>query len=443
MKQTFSLHRKSLMSRLPDGLILLSGGKEIARNNDVNYVFRQNSNFLYLTGVEEAGCHLLLDPKKQTEVLFIPKIDNHYRVWEGNVPGPDEAKKLFGVSSVKYADELAPTLKQAAKGHKRLYADPAAWASAKPAVTSLSHHSEELDDALWELRAVKTEGELELLKKASEISGIAHRAVMASARPGQREFEAQAVFESECLRRGLKHLGYPSIVAAGRNAAVLHYRRNDALLEDGDFLLIDAGGELRGYGADITRTFPINGKFTRRQRDVYEIVLEAQKQCIERARPGITSAELHVHSMKVIAEGLRGLKILKGDVDSLVEGGAVRLFYPHGIGHLLGLDVHDGLGGKRRELKNPTNVPVRFVAKLEPGFVMTVEPGIYFIEALLNDKELRKRFKGAVDYEKALSFLPVGGVRIEDDVVIRAEGGPLNLTDVPKEVDDVEEACGR
>ncbi len=403
-----------------DALIHLEGGKPVPRNFDVDYVFRQNSDFLYLTGVEEAGCHLVLDPKTRKEVLFVPRIDNHHRVWEGHVPGPAEAKKIFGVDRVMYADELKKVL-----GRRKLVSKA------------------KLRDALDDLRACKTGGELELMKRANRVSGAAHRTVMAAARPGMKEYQLQAVFEAECLKAGLKHLAYPSIVATGANGAVLHYRHNNAALKDGDLLLIDAGAEDRGYAADITRTFPVNGKFTQRQKDVYSVVLAAQKSCIERARPGIVSADLHVHSMRVIAEGLKSLGLLRGETDGLVEGGAVRLFYPHGLTHMLGLDVHDVTGGKRRKMPNPTKVPVRFVAKLEPGFVITMEPGVYFIEALLKDPVLRRKHKGSVDFAKAETFLDFGGVRIEDDVVVQPDGPPMNLTDVPKEIADVEAACAR
>jgi Xaa-Pro dipeptidase len=403
-----------------DALILLEGGKPLPRNFDVDYVFRQNSDFLYLTGVEEAGCHLVLDPKTRKEVLFVPRIDNHHRVWEGHVPSPDEARKLFGVDKVMYADELKKVV-----GRRKVIAKA------------------KLRDALDDLRACKTEPELDLMRHANQVSGAAHRAVMAKTKAGMKEYQVQAVFDAACLNAGLKHLAYPSIVATGANGAVLHYRHNNATLKDGDLLLIDAGAEDRGYAADITRTFPVNGKYTRRQRDIYSVVLETQKSCIDRARVGVVSADLHVHSMRVIAEGLKSLGLLRGDVDGLVENGAVRLFYPHGLTHMLGLDVHDTTGGKRRKMDNPTKVPVRFVAKLEPGFVITMEPGVYFIDALLKDPELRRKHKSSVDFAKAESFLDFGGVRIEDDVVIQADGPPLNLTSVPKEIADVEAACAR
>lgn len=429
---TFSGHRKALMKRLSDGLILLSGGREVPRNYDVNYSFRQGSDFLWLTGVEEPGCALLLDPKRKTTTLFMPRIDDHHRVWEGHVPSPAEARKLFGVPRVAYLDELPKALKAAARG-RRVFTNPATLKAFPRTLKGVKADSKNLADALEDLRTLKDAGELVFMRRANEVSGAAHVAVMREAKAGMREYQVQALFDSACLSAGLKHLAYPSIVAAGANGAVLHYRKNNSVLKEGQLLLIDAGAEHRGYAADITRTFPVSKKFTRRQADVYDIVLATQKALIDAARPGLNSAQWQVLSMRLIAEGLRDLGLMKGSTDALVETGAVRLFYPHGIGHLLGLDVHDGLGGKRRKLPNPTKVPVRFVAKLEAGMAITAEPGIYFIEALLTSKTQRDKHKAHVDFAKAQSWLDFGGVRIEDDVVVRASGAPLNLTDVPKE----------
>jgi Xaa-Pro aminopeptidase len=206
-------------------------------------------------------------------------------------------------------------------------------------------------------------------------------------------------------------------------------------------MLIDAAAEHHGYTADVTRTFPISGRFTRKQRDLYEVVLAAQERCIDAARAGRTSMDLQLLSEETLAEGLRGLGLLKGSVRELVDTQAVRVFYPHGIGHTLGLDVHDVKGGKRRLLPKPRTGKLRFRARLEPGFVITVEPGVYFIPALLHDPEVRKKHRGRVDFTKAEAYLDLGGVRIEDDVVVRKDGPPLNLTPTPKTVAAVEAAC--
>ncbi|MBI4425636.1 MAG: aminopeptidase P family protein [Elusimicrobia bacterium] len=435
-------HRRALMAKLPDGLIVLAGGIEVIRNNDVSYVFRQGSDFLYLTGVPEPGYLLLLDPKRARSVLFIPRVDAHYRVWLGHVPGPAEAAKRFGIREVRYADELPAVARAARKGSSACYAEPQALARCRAELGRLRNRPGRLKDALADLRACKTPGEVELLQRANDVSARGHLAAMRAARPGMSEYQVQAEFERVCVASGLKHLGYPSIVAAGRNAAVLHYHHNDARLRRGELLLIDAGGECEGYSADITRTFPLGKRFSRRQRDVYAIVLETQKECIRRARPGMLSGDLHVHSMRLIAEGLKSLKLLRGPVDDLVTGGAVRLFYPHGLTHTLGLDVHDTLGGRRRKVPPRPHVRVRFNAYLEPGFVITMEPGIYFIDALLRDKELRRKYREHVDFGRADSFLDFGGIRIEDDIVVSSSGAPRNLTTVPKEIAAVEAACG-
>ena len=436
-------HRRALARRLPDGLILLSGGEMVARNADTDYEFRQQSDFLYLCGVDEPGCALLIDPRRGRQTLFMPRIDNEHRVWLGHMPGPAEARRLYGVAHVAYADTLPRELRRARSGYRRVYADKATLRIHRQALQGLQAAPAELREALCEQRACKTPGEIALIACASAATARAHRAVMRAARPGQFEYEAQAVFEAECRRAGLPLLAFPTIAASGTNAAVLHYHRNDARMKAGDLLLLDAGAECRGYAADITRTFPVSGRFTARQKDVYSIVLRAQKECIARARPGLISAELHRHSMRVIAEGLKSLRILRGDTDGLVENGAVRLFYPHGLSHMMGLDVHDGAGGRRRQLRNPFKFPVRFVAKLEAGFVVTMEPGLYFIPALLHDPQNRRQHKASVDFGRAERFLDFGGVRIEDDILITPRGPARELTDVPKEIRDVEEACRR
>ncbi len=433
--------RRALEKRLSDGLILLEGGKPVVRNFDVEYPFRQKSDFLYLTGFEEPGAWLLIDPKRKKHTLFIPKADDHHRVWIGELPSLEESRQRYGFSEALHHTDLEKVLKRAQAGHRKIYTEASSKKELKK-IIKLPIFASEFRDALDELRAVKTEGELSLLQKANDVSGQAHIQVMRRAKPGQYEYQIQSVFESECLNAGLNLLGYPTIVAAGKNAAVLHYNKNTAEIKSGELVLIDAGAECGGYSADITRTFPANGKFTSQQRDIYSIVLETQKRSIERSVTGAISADLHVGSMRLIAEGLKSLGLLKGDVEGLVESGAVRVFYPHGLTHMLGLDVHDVTGGKKRHIPNPTKIPVRFVAKLEPGFVITMEPGIYFIKFLLESPKIKEKYRGQIDFEKASRFLNFGGVRIEDDIVIQPHGPPLNLTHVPKEIKDIEEICG-
>ena len=435
-------HRRSLMRRLPDGLILLQAAPTARRNGDVEFPYRQDSSFLWLTGVEQPGYALLLDTRRREEWLFCPRLTQKHAVWIGGIPSLAEARRRYGVGHAAYRDELAKTLARLARrGGGEIHADARSLALAREAAPRAHAGAAALADALQELRIVKDERELQLLRKASDATARGHRAAMRAARPGLYEYQVQAELEREFVRAGCPEVGYSSIVAAGRNGAVLHYTSNDARLERGQLLLIDAGAEYRGYTADVTRTFPVSGRFTTRQRELYQVVLESQARSIAQARAGVTTIDLQRGSEASLAEGLRWLGLLRGGVDELVDSGAIRVFYPHGFGHSLGLDVHDVQGGRRRRLPRPKSGRPRFRARLEPGFVITIEPGIYFNPALLHDRELRARHRGRIAFDRAERYLGLGGIRIEDDVVVQPSGPPLNLTRAPKQIADVEAAC--
>ncbi len=437
----YAQNRRDVMKRLPDGLIAVGSAPEILRNGDVNYFYRQASNFLYLTGIEQPGFALLLDPRKKREILFVPKLTQLHAVWLGHIPSKEEAAREYGIQDVRFLDELPATLKALRNGHRKCYAGKEILPRIKKTLGRTKIDAAGLDEAFAELRAVKKPGEIKKIRKANQVTTRGHLAAMRAARPGMYEYEVQAELEREFLRGGLFQKGYSSIVAGGKNSAVLHYHHNHSKLKAGDLLLIDAGAECLGYTADVTRTFPVSGKFTRKQKDVYEAVLAAHKKSMDKARPGITSLELHQYSCRIVAEGLRNLGILKGSTDELVESEAVRVFYPHGLTHMLGLDVHDVQGGKKRAIKVPGKKKVRFNAKLEPGFVITIEPGIYFIPALLNDPKVRRKHAGRIDFGKAEKFLDFGGIRIENDVLVREKGPPKDLTSVPREVKEIEKIC--
>jgi Xaa-Pro aminopeptidase len=420
-------HRRALMRRLPNALIVLQAATAARRNGDVDFRYRQDSSFLWLTGVEQPGYALLLDSRRGEEWLLCPRLTQKHAVWLGHVPSLAAARRRYGVAQTGYRDELEKLLSRLGRGR---------------AVHS-GARTGPLADALQELRVVKDAAEIALLEKASAATARGHRAAMRAARPGLYEYQVQAELEREFLRAGCSDVGYASIVAAGRNGAVLHYTSNDARLLRGQLLLIDAGAEYHGYTADVTRTFPVSGRFSARQRDVYEVVLESQARSIAQARAGVTTIELQRGSEASLAEGLRWLGLLRGGVEELVDSGAVRVFYPHGFGHSLGLDVHDVQGGRRRRLPRPRSGRPRFRARLEPGFVITIEPGVYFNPALRHDRALRERHRGRVAFERAEAYLDLGGVRIEDDVVVQKLGPPRNLTRAPKQIADVEATCGR
>jgi Xaa-Pro aminopeptidase len=434
-------HRRALATHLSDGIIVLSAAPEAVRNGDVNHRYRQDSDFLWLTGVQEPGYALVLDPRRGEETLFVPKLTQQHAVWMGRIPSLGEARAAFGVSDVRYRDDLPNALAKRTRSQRNVYSDRRSYPLVRRVAPRARDLRALLREALDELRLFKDVGELTLLRKAGIATDNGHRAAMRLARPGLFEYQVQAEMEREFHLAGCALLGYNSIVAAGRNGAVLHYHHNTDKLRSGDLLLIDAAAEYRGYTADVTRTFPVSGRFTRQQRDVYEVVLAAQERCIDFARAGHTTMDLQYLSETILAEGLRGLGLLRGSVDELVKTRAIKVFYPHGIGHTLGLDVHDVRGSKKRVLPNRRDSKLLFRARLEPGFVITVEPGVYFIPALLNDPEVRKKQRGRVNFAKAETCLELGGIRIEDDVVIRKEGPPLNLTLAPKSVASIEAAC--
>lgn len=433
--------RRALMRRLPDGPIVLSAARQARRNGDTEFRYRQDSSFLWLTGVEEPGYTLVLDPRHGEEWLFCPRLTQKHAVWIGHVPSLAETRARFGFGRTAHADELPGRLAALARQRRVAYADRRSRRLLRDHAPAARVDSAALLDALDELRIVKDAAELALLAKASAATAAGHRAAMRAARPGLREYQVQAELEREFLRAGCRDVGYGSIVAGGRNAAVLHYTANAARLSNGDLLLIDAGAERHGYTADVTRTFPVSGRFSARQREVYAVVLACQERAIDAARAGTTSMELQRRSEAWLADGLSQLGLLKGSVDELVETEAIRVFFMHGISHTLGLDVHDVQGGRRRRLAQPKVGRLRFRARLEPGFVITVEPGIYFNPALLFDRELRRKHRGRVDFAKAERFLGLGGIRIEDDVVVQETGPPKNLTRVPKTLAAVEAAC--
>jgi Xaa-Pro aminopeptidase len=431
------------MKRLPDGLIVLHAAALARRNGDVDYRFRQDSDFLYLTGVPEPGYALVLDPRRQEQTLFVPKLTQTHAVWLGHLPDLRESREAFGIRDVAYLDDLPKALRSRAHGYRVIYADTRSRASVRRAAPRARIDTPGLKDAFAELRIVKDEGELRLLEKASAATAAGHLAAMRDARPGKWEYQVQAEMEAVFHAAGCPDTGYDSIVAAGRNGAVLHYHHNHDRLRAGDLLLIDAAAEYQGYTADVTRAFPVSGRFNARQRGVYEAVLRTQLACIDFARAGVTSMDVQHRSEELLAEGLRELGLLKGSTEELVETQAVRVFYPHGIGHTLGLDVHDVQGGQRRRLPKRKSGRLRFRAKLEPGFVMTIEPGIYFMPVLLRDPKVRRKHRGRVDFARAEKFLDVGGVRIEDNIVVRKGAPPRNLTRVPKSVEELEAACAR
>jgi Xaa-Pro aminopeptidase len=422
----YARRRAQLAARMQSGVAIVPAAPERARNRDAHYLYRFDSYFYYLTGFREPEAVLVVVAGEQAKSLLFCREKNPEReVWDGFRHGPAAAKEALGFDeahAINGADELMPELlSNQTTLFTHLGADGVwdarvvGWVNevrnrARSGVTA-PREIEDLHAVLDEMRLIKSAEELVTMRRAAEISTGAHRRAMESARPGCTEYEIEAELLYEFRRHGAQAPAYTPIVAAGANACVLHYVENAGALTDGDLLLIDAGCELDGYASDITRTFPVNGKFSGPQKDVYEMVLAAQAAALAEVRPGNTWDQPHEAAVKVLAQGLIDLGLLSGGVEQAIETEAYKKFYMHRTGHWLGLDVHDAgdykLNGQWRAL--------------QPGMVLTVEPGCYI------------RAGDGVP-EKFANI----GVRIEDDVLVTDDGHEVLTTAAPKSPDDIE-----
>ena len=415
-KEEFAQRRAKVFEQMQDdSLFLVFSDIERRRNDGCDYPFRQDSYFWYLTGFNEPNSALLLRKQQgeQQAIIFVRLSDKLLEIWNGRRLGVDNAPQTLLVDAAYAIDEFVPQFKNLAQKQTALYYAPKQqpWGDAlleQSAVDFLSVFN--WKPMLGEMRLFKSENEIALMQQAGQISALAHIKAMQQTRPNRLEYEVENDILHEFNRFGARYPSYNSIIAGGENACILHYSENDMPLRDGDLVLIDAGCEFAMYAGDITRTFPVNGKFSEAQKAIYNIVLQAQKRAIELLVPGSSIAKANEEVIRIKTEGLVRLGILKGDVDELIEQKAYREFYMHGLGHWLGLDVHDV--GEYGENRNRT---------LEPGMVITVEPGLY----LSKDADIPEQYKGI-------------GIRIEDDLLI-TDYGNKNLTSaVPKEIADIE-----
>jgi len=428
-KSEFIKRRKDLMAHMePDSIAILAAARPALRNGDADYAYRQNSDFYYLTGFAEADAVLVLIPGRKTGecLLFCQEKDVTKELWNGRLLGPEAAIEVLGVDDsfpITDIDDILPGL---IEGRERVYSpmgkDEAfdhqlmEWVRViRSKVRSGAHPPGEflvLDHLLHEMRLIKSKAELDLMKKSGQIAVAAHKRAMQSCKPGMNEYELEAEYLYEVARNGSRAPAYNSIVAGGENACILHYTENSQTLRDGDLVLIDAGCEYEYYASDITRTFPVNGKFSAEQKAVYEVVLEAQLEAIKTIKPGAHWDEPHNRTVEVITEGLVELGLLKGKVATLIEESAYRDFYMHRAGHWLGMDVHD-VGDYKIEGD---------WRLLEPGMVMTVEPGIYIAS---NNTNVDAKWRGI-------------GIRIEDDVAVTRKGNEILTSGLAKTVDEIE-----
>ena len=415
-KEEFGERRTRVFTQMqPNSALLLFSEIEKRRNNDCTYTFRQDSYFWYLTGFNEPNAALLLLKTEQAEkaIIFLRPRDPLLETWNGRRLGVDRAPQQLNVNEAYSIEEFATVLPKILKNLTARYYVPEihTWGD-KLVAESAVNFSEILDwqPMLSEMRLIKSPNEIRLMQQAGQITALGHIKAMQTIRPNRFEYEIESDILHEFNRHCARFPSYNSIVAGGNNACILHYTENDRPLNDGDLVLIDAGCEFAMYAGDITRTFPVNGKFSLPQREIYELVLKAQKRAIELLIPGNSIKQANDEVIRIKTQGLVDLGILKGDVDTLIEQQVYRQFYMHGLGHWLGLDVHDvGSYGQDKQ------------RILEIGMVITVEPGIYISE----DADVPEQYKGI-------------GVRIEDNLLMTEYGNKILTAAAPKEIADIE-----
>ncbi|MDR9415793.1 MAG: aminopeptidase P family protein [Gracilimonas sp.] len=435
-------HRKKLFSLFEEnqsGVVFIQGSDILFRNEtDYEYPFRQESNFWYLTGVNEPDCALILDLKTEEYHLFVPKRDAQYAVWHGYVKSQEAWQTQYNPDHLHFTNEIL-TVMNKIKPDKVYCLNEADAELVEDLDRGFEADIETLQDALTYCRVIKTDEELEYMRKAARINNLAHSEVMKAIKPGMHEFELKALFTKIQIENGLQQDAYNGIFAGGKNGAILHYVENKSQVKDGDLFLIDAGHEYEGYASDITRTYPANGKFTAIQAGIYDAVLEALNTSIEMVDVGVKMEDLHLHAARIMMQGLKDIDIVKGSIDDMMENDIFALFFPHGLGHFLGLDTHD-VGGYPKGVERIDRPGIKYLRvrrDLQPGMVITIEPGIYFIPALLIpalENETQATFLNA---DKLPSLFEFGGIRIEDNIIV-TEDGYENLTEVPKERAEIE-----
>ena len=426
----FAKRRKELVSQLPENsLVIVPNKLPSIRSNDVEYRFKPDTDFYYLTGFEEPNsiCVIKKDKKNFTYVLFIEGQDKEQEIWVGKKCNITYAKSYYKADEAFLISQFDDKLKKLISGIEHIYYPIGKCKELDFKITNLIGEPRkfnrsgikapkeilDLRDIVHRMRLIKDSYEIGCIKKASIISKNAHILAMAYARKGMFEHELEAIIEYTFRSEGASGIAYPSIVGSGKNATILHYIKNNRMLQSQDLILIDAGCEYDYYASDLTRTYPENKKFTSVQKDIYEIVLEAQLKAIEQVKPNKRFNDSHNKAVRVLIEGLKELKLLKGSIEEIIKKNKYKKFFMHKLGHWLGLDVHDA---------GPYFDKGGDSIKLQPGMVMTVEPGIYISSNL---EDVPKTFRGI-------------GIRIEDDVLVTKNGNNVLTDGTPKKIHEIE-----
>ncbi|MEO2266502.1 Xaa-Pro aminopeptidase [Pseudoalteromonas sp. YIC-656] len=426
-KEEYLARQHQLLAQMKhNSVAVIPAAKEITRSRDTEFPFRQDSDFFYLTGFNEPDAMLvLIKGEVQKSVIYVRAKDKTAEIWHGRRMGAEAAVTQLPVDEAYTLAELDQGLIDAVNQKSTLYFGQGVYKDIDEQIFALLNTLRgapkkgyrapevirDVRSLVHEMRLFKSPAEQAIMRRAGEISAQAHKRAMRFAKPGATEYQLEAELHHHYAMNGARYPAYGTIVGSGDNATILHYTENESPLKDGDLVLIDSGCELEGYAADITRTFPVNGTFSDAQKAVYNVVLKAQYAALDLVKPGNTLAQAAQVVNRVLTEGLIDLGLLEGDLEELLESQAYRAFYMHGLGHWLGLDVHDVGEYKQDEKDRP----------FEPGMVLTIEPGLYISE----DAPVAEQYRGI-------------GIRIEDDVLV-TENGHENLTaSVPKEIAEIE-----
>ena len=426
-KNEYHRRREKLFETIGDGVAILPAYDYKTMSNDVHYEFRQQSDFLYFTGFEEPNSVALFEGGKEKKYsLFVPKKDKNFEIWNGRRYGVEGAIKIFGADEAFQIEEFEKKFKEIVKKYTHVSfpkGENVKFENLVQSIISNVSKSKErqgqdpiniadLTYDLHKIRLIKSEYELNIIRKSAEISSNAMILGMKVTKVGMKESDVEAVIEYQYAKYGAVRPAYPSIVGAGENATILHYIKNNDDLKNNDLLLIDAGAEYLGYASDITRTWPINGKFTDEQKEIYEVVLNCQKRCIDAVKPGVTINILQKLAVEEISKGLLKLGLVEGDLSTIIDEEKYKRYFMHGIGHFLGLDVHD------------TSMLGRDYELTENSYI-TIEPGIY----IPNEDDIPIGYRGI-------------GIRIEDDILVTVDGNENLTKKVPKEISEIERIVG-
>ncbi|MHA2501594.1 MAG: aminopeptidase P N-terminal domain-containing protein [Candidatus Kariarchaeaceae archaeon] len=427
--EEYSRRRDELMAKLGDGLYIIPGNTMKRMSNDVDYEFRQQTDFLYFTGFPEPNAIMVIEKAEQSRyILFVPKRDKEFEIWNGRRYGVEGAKSVFNAQEAHTTEEFENYLRENLLKYSTVYypmgeneiIDPLIV----PAMTQASKSRERVGNGpvnlvnpipqIHDIRSIKSAEELEIMRESARISADAMTLAMKVTKVGMIESQVESVIEYHYAKNGAVRPAYPSIVGTGVNATILHYIENNATMKESDLLLIDAGAEYKGYASDITRTWPVNGKFTEAQRRVYNLVLQTQEAIIQMVKPGLSIMELHDEAVKMLTSGLIELGLLEGDLEENISNETYKRFFMHGLGHFLGMDVHDTSyvpGGRKHVFR--------------ANQYFTVEPGIY----IPDEEDIPVEYRGI-------------GIRIEDDILV-TENGYENLTSgVVKSIEEMEAIIG-